>query len=249
MAARNTIWLLLLLAIQFACTKGRYIPPPVGNTPPPGAPGPISTPSTPSQTGKTYLALGDSYTIGENVAASQRFPSLTKDWLQSNGVEMIDPRFVAGTGWTTYVLQNVIGYSNINQTYDAVSLLIGVNDQYIRTDTAEFRLRFTQVLQQSIFFAHELPSHVFVLSIPDYSVTPYASNSDTARIRREIDAYNNIVREVAIARGTRYLDITPSTRLAKDDPSLLAPDGLHPSGIEYGKWAAQLGPIMKSVLQ
>lgn len=245
----TTILLLFSIVILQSCSKGRVVSPASTSGPGPAQPTPGPVPGAPAPTGKTYLALGDSYTIGSNVRPQERFPALTKDWLQANSVNMVDPQFIAGSGWTTYVLQNQIGYQTVSHSFDAVSLLIGVNDQYLGRDTAEYRLSFSQLLQQAISFANERPTHVFVLSIPDYSVTPFAIYSDTAKIRREIDIYNAINRQEALARNARYLDITPSTRLAKNDPTLLASDGLHPSGLEYKKWAALLGPMMKAVIQ
>ncbi len=241
-----TILTLLSFTLLFGCSKGRVITPID-----PNAPGqqPVSAPTSPSAIGKTYLALGDSYTSGQGVSAAERFPIQTRNWLQSNGVSMIDPQFIAGPSWTTYVLQNQIGNRTVGHFFDAVSLLIGVNDQYIGRDSSEYRIAFTQLLQQAIYFANERPSRVFVLSIPDYSVTPAAATSDTLRIRREIDMYNFINRQVTQLHNAQYIDITPSSREARTDPSLLAPDGLHPSGIEYRKWAELLGPVMKSVLQ
>jgi lysophospholipase L1-like esterase len=130
-----------------------------------------------------------------------------------------------------------------------VSLLIGVNDQYQTHDTSGYRQRFLNLLNTSIQLAGNHRDHVFVLSIPDYSVTPFAQFSDTAFIRLQIDQFNAINKEVTLQNNCKYLDITPSTRQAKYDASLLATDGLHPSGKEYYKWSELLGPMMKAVLQ
>ncbi len=246
MPKQSLIFFYLAISVLWSCSKGKLIAPNAGQGPDQG---PVVVPVTPTAIGKTYLALGDSYTIGQGVAASERFAIQTRSWLQNNGVNMVDPQFVAGPDWTTYVLQNQMGNRPLGHGFDIVSLLIGVNDQYIGRDSAAYRETFTQLLEQAIYIAGDRPTHVFVLSIPDYSVTPSALNLDTARIRKEIDAYNFINKQVALQHKVFYLDITPSTRMAKTDATLLVADGLHPSGIEYKKWADQLGPMMKSVLQ
>lgn len=198
---------------------------------------------------KKYLALGDSYTIGQSVPEADRFPVQTKIGLASQGINMSNPQIIATTGWTTTNLQNAIAALNPAGPYDVVSLLIGVNDQYQYHDTAGYRQRFLNILNTAIQLAGSRRDHVFVLSIPDYSVTPFARYSDTAFIRRQIDQFNAINKEVTLQNDCSYLDITPSTREAANDPSLIATDGLHPSGKEYKKWADHLGPMMKTVLQ
>ena len=197
----------------------------------------------------TYLALGDSYTIGQSVPVTERFPIQAKNFLQMAGKKMAEPEIIATTGWTTTDLKNAIMARSPSGPYHLVSLLIGVNDQYQFHDTTGYRQRFTGLLSTAIQLAGNKPSHVFVLSIPDYSVTPFAASSDTAQIRKEIDQFNAINKEVTAGYNCNYLDITPSTREAKNDLSLLASDGLHPSGKEYKKWAERLAQIMKPVLQ
>lgn len=237
---RHSIILPLLLFIAAACNKSKepaaVITPPVTNPPSVDRP-------------RTYLALGDSYTIGQSVDFSQRFPVQTKVWLNQQGINMYDPRFIAVTGWSTIALQQAITAENPVGPFDVVSLLIGVNDQYQGLDTAGYRTRFGQLLEKAISLAGSRSSHVFVLSIPDYSVTPFARGSDTARIRRQLDGFNNINRQVSLAAGVPYLDITPSSREARYNLSLIASDSLHFSGVEYAKWAERLGTMMKPVLQ
>ncbi len=197
---------------------------------------------------KTYLALGDSYTIGQSVAEADRFPSQLTAWLKQNGINLVQTDIIATTGWTTTDLQNAINFQNpVNR--DIVTLLIGVNDQYQTHDTTGYRLRFTKLLTNAIELAKGKKENVFVLSIPDYSVTPFAQSSDTARIRLEIDWFNAINKSVTASFNCTYLDITPSTREALSDRSLIANDGLHPSGLEYKKWADRLGPLMLPVLK
>ena len=197
---------------------------------------------------KTYLALGDSYTIGQGVNEPDRFPMQTAAWLKLNGINIPTPYFIATTGWTTGSLQNALNFQN-PVSHDVVSLLIGVNDQYLTHDTTGYRQRFTQLLENAIQLARGKKENVFVLSIPDYSVTPFAASNDTTRIRQEIDWFNAINKNVTAVYNCAYLDITPSTSDARYDLSLLANDGLHPSGLEYKKWAYRLGPLMLPVLK
>jgi lysophospholipase L1-like esterase len=197
---------------------------------------------------KTFLALGDSYTIGEGVTSSNRFPAQTIEWLRLNGVQFSALDYIAATGWITTALQNNINSLN-PAPHDVVTLLIGVNDQYQQRDTTGYRQRFTTLLQRAIQLARDKKQNVFVLSIPDYSVTPFAVNTDTARIRTELGWFNAINKQITDSYQITYLDITPSTRLALTDRSLLATDGLHPSGLEYKKWAERLGPLMLPVLK
>ncbi len=206
--------------------------------------------NTPTNTGplKTWLALGDSYTIGQSVTEAERFPAQTANLLKQQGINMPVPEYIATTGWTTYNLSNAIPAA-LPAKYDVVSLLIGVNDQYQLHDTTGYRQRFTNLLVRAVELAQGKKNHVFVLSIPDYSVTPFAATGDTARIRKEIDWFNAINKNVTDAFGCPYLDITPSTREAKNNRLLLAADGLHPSGLEYQRWANRLAPMMLPVLR
>ena len=231
----KSIITVLLCTSLFACAKNE----PAGNTyMPPYANGPV----------KKWLALGDSYTIGQSVAVNDRFPAQTANLLKQSGINMTEPNYIATTGWTTNNLSNAIASQNPGN-YDVVSLLIGVNDQYQMRDTTGYRQRFTMLLDKAIQLANGKKDHVFVLSIPDYSVTPFAAGSDTAQIRKEIDWFNAINRQVTEGYKVAYLDITPGTRLAKTNASLLAYDGLHPSAQEYKNWADRLAPMMLPVLK
>ncbi len=196
---------------------------------------------------KTWLVLGDSYSIGQGVTAAERFASQTANTLKLSGINMGTPNFIATTGWTSTNLASAIATQNPAK-HTVVSLLIGVNDQYQTHDTTGYRQRFTNLLTKAIELANGKNTHVFVLSIPDYSVTPFAMDSDTARIRMEIDWFNDINKNVTAFFNCLYLDITASTREAKNDLTLLAPDGLHPSGKEYRRWADRLAPMMARVL-
>ncbi len=196
---------------------------------------------------KTYLALGDSYTIGQSVTAEQRFPYHTVRQLIDRYVEMRQAEIIATTGWTTSNLLNALN-NPPTKTYDFVTLLIGVNNQYQGGSLNEYRTQFTELLGKAITYAGSRRTRVFVLSIPDYSVTPFARTLDTARIAREIDAFNAINKELALQSGVSYIDITPISRQARTDQTLTASDGLHPSGKQYEKWALLLAPVMKAAL-
>lgn len=207
----------------------------------------ISVPNV-TGTGKTWLALGDSYTIGQSVTEAERFAAQTANTLKQSGININTPTYIATTGWTTTNLMNSILAQNPGN-YDVISLLIGVNDQYQRHDTTGYRQRFTDLLIKAIQLANGKKENVFVLSIPDYSVTPFAAGSDTAQIHKEIDWFNDINKNVTANYNCPYLDITPSTREGRYDRSLIATDGLHPSGVEYKRWADRLAPMMLPVLK
>jgi lysophospholipase L1-like esterase len=197
----------------------------------------------------TWLALGDSYTIGESVHEAERFPAQTISILKDKKVFFKPPEYIATTGWTTLNLLDAIAAKNLQGSYDAVSLLIGVNDQYQHFDTGSYRMHFIECLEKAITLAGNKADHVFVLSIPDYSVTPFAQNTDTTQIRKELDEFNAINKEITLLYKISYTNITSLTREAKDDASLIANDGLHPSVKEYAKWAALLAPEIEKVLK
>lgn len=199
-----------------------------------------------------YLALGDSYTIGEAVAAQENFPNQTAALLAADSIFLHPPRIIARTGWTTGELKNGIldsGKDNpLRNPYDFVSLLIGVNNQYRGNPIEIYATEFEELLKKAIVFAGNRPGRVIVLSIPDWGVTPFAAERDREQIAREIDLYNRVNREITQRYNVRYLDITAWTREAAADPTLLAPDGLHPSGKEYRRWAEQVARFFKLVI-
>jgi lysophospholipase L1-like esterase len=168
---------------------------------------------------------------------------------QSKPTKVLDPFYIAATGWTTDDLATAISIQGPRPVYNAVTLLIGVNDQFQRHDTSGYREKFGGLLNTAIAYAGNLNDHVFVLSIPDYSVTPAAGNYDTAFIRKQVNEFNDINRSVTMQQHCNYLDITPSTREALTDSTLIANDGLHPSGKEYHKWALRLSALMYPVLR
>ena len=197
----------------------------------------------------SWLALGDSYTIGESVNEDERFPVQTVALLKKDNLIINPLQYIATTGWTTQNLLDAIAAQNLKAPFDIVSLLIGVNDQYQHMDTAGYQKRFEECLQKAIALAGNKTNHVFVLSIPDYSVTPFASGSDTAQIRKEIDVFNAINKAITLSYNISYINITPLTREAKNNASFITNDGLHPSGKEYAKWAALLAAEIKKVLR
>lgn len=198
---------------------------------------------------KTYLALGDSYTIGESVAESERFPMQTVQLLKQQNIDIANPDIIAVTGWTTGNLLNALNNNPPKKNYSVVTLLIGVNNQYQGKSLNEYKTEFTELLLRAIKYAGDNRKHVFVISIPDYSVTPFAQGSDIAGIAKEIDAFNAANKAITLNEGVAYIDITPISREVKNDPSLVAGDGLHPSGIQYKRWseliAAEVLPELK----
>lgn len=229
-------WLQLAILLFFLSSCVKDAPNRTTETPPP-------TPII-----HTWLALGDSYTIGQGVAVNERFPAQTATLLLQQGIQLQAPTYIATTGWTTGNLQASINSVNPNK-HSIVSLLIGVNDQYQFRDTTGYRQRFTALLVKAIELANSKTQNVFVLSIPDYSVTPFAASYDTAQIRKEIDWFNNINRHVTQQYNCPYLDITPSTREGRYNRSLIAADGLHPSAAEYKRWADKLMPMIVQALK
>lgn len=197
----------------------------------------------------TYLSLGDSYTIGEGVLLSESFPYQTVQLLRKGGVvEFTAPEIIAKTGWTTDELLASIEDTTLLNQYDIVSLLIGVNNQYRQRDAINFKTEFTELLQKAIGFAGKEAENVFVLSIPDWSVTPFAVSRDRLQIALEIDAYNEICKNETKALGCNFIDITTTQRLNGNSETHLAGDGLHPSGNEYATWANLLSARIREKL-
>jgi lysophospholipase L1-like esterase len=206
-----------------------------------------------------YLALGDSYTIGESVDPDERYPAQVRRLLAAaDHLDCGNPEIIAVTGWTTGNLLGALadvapGDSGGRQgtTYDAVSLLIGVNNQYQGRSQAEYEQQFALLLQKSIRLTGNRPSHVLVLSIPDYSVTPFArmQGRDTMLIAAQIDSFNRINYDLARAYHVSYVDVTAESRKAAADPLLIAVDGLHFSGKEYEAWAKLMEPVLKEILK
>jgi len=189
---------------------------------------------------KKYLALGDSYTIGESVDISERFPIQLTESLKSEGVELDDPEIIAKTGWTTDELMAGINQADLGSDYDLVTLLIGVNNQYRGRDIENYTSEFTQLLEQSIEFAGGNKERVIVVSIPDYGVTPFGQEKGRQRIAKEIDAFNSANKAICKRFGVKWIDVTQISRTAFKNKKLVAEDGLHPSGKMYALWVREI---------
>ena len=196
-----------------------------------------------------YLALGDSYTIGEGVPESGRWPVQLARALRADGVPLTDPRIIAQTGWTTDELDAAIDAVHPLAEYDLVSLLIGVNNQYRGRSVDEYRVQFAGLLERAIGFAQWRRERVLVLSIPDWGITPFAHEAarDPERIATEIDAFNAAARQICSARGVTFVDITPVSRAHGAEPRMLAEDGLHPSATMYNEWMRLALPVVRAM--
>jgi lysophospholipase L1-like esterase len=226
-----SFWSLGLILI-FSCAKDKY-PLPMNEQ---------------TKTFYSYLALGDSYTIGESVPFNDNFPNQATQLLKNSGYDFKPTEIVAKTGWTTDELQNNINNHSFTPPYNIVTLLIGVNNQYRGRPVETYKPEFENLLKQAIQFAGNKADHVIVLSIPDWGVTPFAAGRDRDQIAREIDAYNAANKAISEQYKVHYIDITPWTREAANDLSLLASDGLHPSAKEYKRWAEKILSIAKQKL-
>ena len=197
----------------------------------------------------SFLALGDSYTIGESVNPNLRWPVQLVDSLNTtNKFSFKPPQIIARTGWTTSELQKAIAESNISETYDLVSLLIGVNNQYRGYNIELYRQEFRALLEESIYFARNDTSRVFVVSIPNYGVTPFGIKKGEEKIRQELLEYDKIAEQISSEYGIPFVNITPISERAKTDSSLIANDELHPSGKMYSEWIHEILPVVKSLL-
>jgi len=197
----------------------------------------------------SYLALGDSYTIGESVPANQNFPSQMIELIRKDGYSFNNATIVAKTGWTTDELEDGISNAELDKHYDFVSLLIGVNNQYRGKSLEEYAIEFDELLKKAIGFSGNKANHVIVLSIPDWGVTPYATGRNRQKIASEIDAFNQVNKAIADRYKVTYIDITTFTREAATDPSLLTGDELHPSGKDYKRWAQKLNAVIQQQLK
>lgn len=193
----------------------------------------------------SFLALGDSYTIGEAVSLHESFPYQTVQLLRKANLHFHAPEIVAKTGWTTAELAEHILHTKLNEHYDFVTLLIGVNNQYRELNIDDYATDFEFLLRKAIHFAGEKKENVMVLSIPDWGVTAFAQNRNSKKIATEIDAYNKINKTITDRYKIKYIDITPNTRVAKSDVSLIAGDGLHPSCKAYAEWAKMLAAAIE----
>ena len=194
-----------------------------------------------------FLALGDSYTIGEGVAEGERWPERLAVLLRERGIAIGEPQIVARTGWTTDELDAAIDDARPEGPYALVTLLIGVNNQYRGRGVDEYREQLRALLERAVGFAGGEAGRVVVVSIPDWGITPFAEGHDPARIAAEIDAFNAAARAEAEARGARWADVTPQSR-APGAAEMLVEDRLHPSAAAYEDWARRVLPAALSAL-
>lgn len=193
------------------------------------------------------LALGDSYTIGQSVPQSARWPVQFRDSMAAQGVAWDTIDFIASTGWRTDQLISAMNQRNLDSNYNLVSLLIGVNNQFQGRDTATYALEFAQLLGTAIELAGGDRRKVMVLSIPDYAYTPYGQSSNPSAISAGIDQFNAINQRITRQMGVTYVNITPISRAGLSRPALVAGDGLHPSGLQYSEWVSLLLDSVKVI--
>ncbi|UGB38353.1 SGNH/GDSL hydrolase family protein [Frateuria soli] len=195
-----------------------------------------------------YLALGDSYTIGEAVPAAGRWPAQLVRQLRTRGVVIDEPQIIAVTGWTTDELSAGMDAAALSPPYDLVTLLIGVNNQYRGRTAGEYRTQFTGLLHRAIALAGDRASHVVVVSIPDWGVTRFAREQgrDATQVAQALDAYNAIARDEAGRADARWVDITP---ISRRHPEQVAHDGLHPSAEQYALWTEAILPVAAAAVE
>jgi lysophospholipase L1-like esterase len=196
-----------------------------------------------------YLALGDSYTIGTAIDQENSYPNQLADTLISKGIEIETPQIIATNGWTTTDLKEGIQEAQPDSNFDMVSLLIGVNNQYQGKDIGLYRTEFRELLEKAISFAGGNADHVFVISIPNYGVTPFASSRNPEKIRTELQNYDRIAKEISSEYDIPFINITPISELAADDLSLLATDELHPSAKMYSMWIGEMLPNVNKIIE
>lgn len=197
-----------------------------------------------------FLALGDSYTIGESVGSNQRWPVQLVKALRAEDIEVRHPRIIAKTGWTTDELSGAIEAAELKQAFDLVTLLVGVNDQYRERGVEEYREEMQALMGRAVRLAGGEARRVIVISIPDWGVTPFARKDERtpARIAGEIDSFNDVNRQLAESHGARYVDVTDISREVADDILLVANDGLHPSPQQYRRWTQRILPVARDIL-
>ena len=197
-----------------------------------------------------FLALGDSYTIGEGVAAAERWPAQLAALLQAQGIALDPPEIVARTGWTTDELAAAMDAHAFKSPYALVTLLIGVNNQYRGRDLENYRVEFRRLLERAIALAGDRPQRVIVVSIPDWGVTRFGHGSgrDTSQIAHEINAYNAANAQIAKMLHVAYVDVTSASRDDGDRAEMLVADGLHPAAAAYRHWTERILPAAQGAL-
>ncbi|WP_408951143.1 SGNH/GDSL hydrolase family protein [Lysobacter sp. Hz 25] len=199
----------------------------------------------------SYLALGDSYTIGEAVPEAGRWPLQMANALRERGIDLADPRIIATTGWTTDELALALDLAEPLGQWDFVSLLIGVNNQYRGRSAPQYAGEFRELLERAIRYAHGRADRVLVLSIPDWGATPFGASDKRgpATIGAELDVFNQAARDVCTRHGVSFVDITPVSRARGSEAAMVAEDGLHPSAAMYAQWAELAVPVAQRLLE
>jgi lysophospholipase L1-like esterase len=200
----------------------------------------------------SYLALGDSYTIGEGVEEQDQYPNQVVAMLKSSNILFSKPVIVAKTGWTTDELSKAIGEAGIEgNTYDLVTLLIGVNNQYRGRPVENFRKEFEDLLGKAVSFADGDTNRVVVISIPDWGITPFATSrgTDESKVAKEIDAFNAAKKQISLNMGVHFIDITEEYREIGSLPEMLVSDKLHPSGLVYERWAEKIKQLVQEKMK
>lgn len=206
--------------------------------------------SSAKETTYKYLALGDSYTIGESVCVNCNYPKQLTDSLNKTSTEKTSVKIIAKTGWTTTDLLLAIAAENPSKDYDLVTLLIGVNNQYQGKPFAIYEEEFPKLLDMAIAFAKGKPENVIVISIPDYGYTPFGQKSGKAeKATKELERYNIYADRIAFEKGVHFENITSITQKGLENPALVASDGLHPSEVAYKKFVDQLFSFVKNILK
>lgn len=242
---------LILSVFLLSCSSDETATKPVTTTPPVVNP-PVTTPNPPITGAINYLALGDSYTIGQSVCETCRFPEQLKQSLRNMYSNTISLKIIATTGWTTSNLLSAINTQNPEPNYDLVTLLIGVNNQYQRRNFSVYEQEFPELVNKAIMLAKGDRKNVVVISIPDYAYTPYGQSvagNQSTMISTEIDQYNNFAEKYCTNNNVAFVSITDITRLGLNNPNLVASDGLHPSEMAYKLFVERMMPKIKIAIQ
>lgn len=239
MRSSHFYFVLLIISLMMACKETPVIPDPD----PDPDPNPVDT------SGYSYLALGDSYTKGEGVNDSLRWPSQLVRELKLAGIDMEEPVYVAETSWTSDELVLGMNSANLEDNYDLISILIGVNNQFREYTLQAYEKDMEQIFNSAFDKVNGNSKRIFVLSIPDYSVTPFGKTYNPEKIRQELDIFNESTRKQCEKRGIPFFDITEISRKAADNLDYLAPDNLHPSGIMYKEWVDLILEDIKKELE
>jgi lysophospholipase L1-like esterase len=204
-------------------------------------------PQPPAKKTMSLLALGDSYTSCEMVDPIDHWPAVLGRDLREKGIALEPVTIVAHDGWATFELADAIKQANLAGPYSVVTLLSGVNNQYRGLSLEEYETQFTELAQTAISFAGGNASHVIVISIPDWSVTPFAHDLGRTGTAEAIDRFNSVNKRVAHRLGAQYVNVTGISREAASDPTLIASDGLHPSAEMYRRWLVEILPVVESI--